>query len=1479
MYLFGKTRKLISWLLVAVMLIGMFPMGAFAVEAEDPTAPLAEPVAPETTAAPETTETPETEAPAQAEAPETEPPTEIVSEEAQSWPGGGYPGGGSSIYSHTFKHIDVRIQSARLAFTYTVYDIDGNVDPDASYTENVECNVTKVEYVVVNGTTYTGFSQSGTYEWRKTRNVSIQVNDSSTATIVCDLVSKDGSKTYNDVEISYGFAGIKAAAENCDGYRNGRYDGLDFDVAKIDSYTIHMEAVSIAGEKIWNDGDNQDGIRPKSITIHLLANGKVIDTKTVTAAEGWKYDFGRLPKTDQNGKEINYEIREVSVPGYTTSFDGNNIVNTHTPSFTSLCGSKTWDDNNNQDGKRPDSITIHLLANGKVVATKTVTASDNWRWSFTELPKYACGKAIVYTIREDPVDGYTTSYCGYDVKNTRIPEKTCITICKRWEDANDQDGKRPDSVTVKLLANGADTGKTLTLTAPRWSGAFSGLPKYENGVEIVYNVEEVPVPGYTTTYNGYTIINTHVPETTTVSGAKTWEDNNNQDGTRPESITIHLLANGKVVATKTVTEADGWAWSFENLPKYVCGKLITYSITEETVKDYTTTYNGYNVVNTHAPAKTSITVTKAWADGNDQDGIRPNDITVVLVKNGQPTEQTLVLSSGNSWTSSFTGLPVYENGTAIVYTIQELTVEGYTSAITGDASAGFTITNSHTPEVVKVEGSKTWIDNDNQDGKRPGSITIHLLANGEVADTITVTEADGWAWSFQNLPKNKDGQPITYSITEEAVEDYTATYNGYNVKNAYTPAETSVSVTKAWADSSNQDGIRPNTITVVLLANGEDTGKTLVLSSGNSWTGSFTGLPVYENGTAIVYTIQELTVEGYTSAITGDASAGFTITNSHTPEVVKVEGSKTWIDNDNQDGKRPGSITIHLLANGEVIDTITVTEADGWAWSFADLPKYEDGKQITYSITETAVEGYTAKYNGYDVTNTHTPAETSISVSKAWVDSNNQDGIRPNDITVELYAGGAATGKTLVLSSGNSWTGSFTGLPAYKDGKDITYTVKEADLAEGYTAVITGTAAEGYTITNTHTPETIAIEGAKTWDDSNDQDGKRPESITIHLLANGEVKQTITVTEADGWAWSFTDLPKYENGKEIVYSITEDTVEDYSTEYNGYNVVNTYAPAKTSVTVTKAWDDSNDQDGIRPGSITVVLLADGEETGEELSLSAGNNWTGSFTELDKYAAGVEIEYTVEEIAIDGYSTVIIGDAATGFTITNSHSTETVEVSGRKYWVDGDDRDGLRPDSITIHLLANGEVADTITVTEADGWAWRFVGLPKYENGVEIEYAISEDGVEDYKTSYNGYDVYNEHDPENINISVRKVWKDSDDADDKRPNSITVYLYADGKLVETVKITAADGWKHTFENLPRYADGEKIKYTIEEKDVDGYNTVISGSASDGFTITNSRTTSPKTGDNRNSLLWTGILLASACLFVVALVPFKKRRTTK
>lgn len=278
-------------------------------------------------------------------------------------------------------------------------------------------------------------------------------------------------------------------------------------------------------------------------------------------------------------------------------------------------------------------------------------------------------------------------------------------------------------------------------------------------------------------------------------------------------------------------------------------------------------------------------------------------------------------------------------------------------------------------EKTEISGKKTWNDNENQDGIRPESITIKLLANGNVIDTKKVTLQDGWKWTFTNLPKYANGEEIVYTIIEDKVEGYTATYENFDVENTYTPRKTSIDVIKVWEDSNNRDGIRPQNVTIKLLANCKDTGKTVELSKENNWKASFIDLDEYEEGNKINYTIEEVEVRGYKAEVTGNSIKGYTVTNIHTPEKTEVSGIKTWKDKNNQDGKRPESITIRLLADGVEVDSKTVSKKNDWKWTFENLDKFKDGKEIVYTITEDKVEGYTSEIKGYDVINTYIPTK------------------------------------------------------------------------------------------------------------------------------------------------------------------------------------------------------------------------------------------------------------------------------------------------------------------------------------------------------------------------------------------------------------------------------------------------------------------------------------------------------------------------
>ena len=364
--------------------------------------------------------------------------------------------------------------------------------------------------------------------------------------------------------------------------------------------TDKKAVTTVSGTKTWKDNDDQDGKRPDSIKVNLLANGKVVQSKTVKASDNWKYSFTNLPEFE-NGKKITYTVTEDAVAGYTSTVDGYNVTNSHTPATVKVSGTKTWKDNNNQDGIRPSSITVNLLANGQQVASKKVSASDNWQYSFDNLAAYANGQKITYTVTENAVAGYTSTVDGYNVTNSHTPATVKVSGTKTWKDNNNQDGIRPSSITVNLLANGRQVASKTVSASDNWQYSFDNLAAYANGQKITYTVTENAIAGYTSTVDGYNVTNSHTPATVKVSGTKTWKDNNNQDGIRPSSITVNLLANGRQVASKTVSASDNWQYSFDNLAAYANGKKITYTVTEDAVAGYTSTVDGYNITNTHNP--------------------------------------------------------------------------------------------------------------------------------------------------------------------------------------------------------------------------------------------------------------------------------------------------------------------------------------------------------------------------------------------------------------------------------------------------------------------------------------------------------------------------------------------------------------------------------------------------------------------------------------------------------------------------------------------------------------------------------------------------------------------------------------------------------------------------------------------------------------------------------------------------------------
>lgn len=252
------------------------------------------------------------------------------------------------------------------------------------------------------------------------------------------------------------------------------------------NHLLSLDTTTVSGTKTWEDYDNKFNTRPTSITVQLLQNGEVFQTKKVTPnKEGeWHYEFTDLPTTDESGQTYDYAIQETPVEGYTTKVNGYDLVNTYrNTETTEVSGIKTWNDNDNKFNTRPESITVKLMQNDKEIDDQIVKADKkgNWTYRFDKLPKYdAEGKAYTYTIQEGKVPDYTTKINGYNLVNTYTGPETPKTPSDPKKPQVPLSPKKPDTSKQseddnKNDANHATTEKRLPKTNERSSYEWSIL--------------------------------------------------------------------------------------------------------------------------------------------------------------------------------------------------------------------------------------------------------------------------------------------------------------------------------------------------------------------------------------------------------------------------------------------------------------------------------------------------------------------------------------------------------------------------------------------------------------------------------------------------------------------------------------------------------------------------------------------------------------------------------------------------------------------------------------------------------------------------------------------------------------------------------------------------------------------------------------------------------------------------------------------
>ncbi|QWG98754.1 Cna B-type domain-containing protein (plasmid) [Bacillus toyonensis] len=1167
-------------------------------------------------------------------------------------------------------------------------------------------------------------------------------------------------------------------------------DYLDFDSQAKVNFTVDANAqkgvklmipnkvktTSVSGTKTWNDNNATD--RPSSIQVELLQNGNSIKTQEVTAVNSWNYTFADLPAYDNDGNAYTYTIKEQPVAGYKSEVNGYNITNTK-DAKTSVSGTKTWKDGNATD--RPSSIQVDLLQNGNVIQTKEVTAANSWNYTFADLAQYDMnGVAYTYTVKEQPVVGYKSEVNGYNITNTKVA-KMIVEGTKKWKDGNATD--RPSSIQVDLLQNGNVIQTQEVTAANDWKYSFTNVESYDvNGSAYTYTVKERPVAGYKSEISGYDITNTKVGQTT-VEGTKTWKDGNATN--RPTTIKVDLLQNGQVVATQEISEATGWKYGFKDLAAYDAeGNAYKYEVKEQPVDGYKTEVNGYDITNTK-DAKTSVSGTKTWNDGNATD--RPSSIQIDLLQNGNIIQKQEV-TAANGWNYTFVDLAQYDaNGVAYTYTVKEKPVAGYKTEVNG-----YNITNTKVAKLT-VEGTKTWKDGNATD--RPTMIKVDLLQNGNVIKTQDVLAVIGWKYIFADLEAyDANGVAYQYEVKEHLVAGYKSEISGYDITNTKV-GQTTVEGTKTWKDGNATN--RPTTIKVDLLKNGKVI-DTKEVNAASEWKYAFTDLAAYDaEGNAYKYEVKEQPVDGYKSE-----AKGYDITNTKVAQTT-VEGTKTWKDGNATN--RPTTIKVDLLQNEKVIDTKEVSAASEWKYAFTDLAAYDaEGNVYKYEVKEQPVDGYKSEVHGYDITNTKV-AQTTVEGTKTWKDGNATN--RPTTIKVDLLQNGKVI-DTKEVSAAGEWKYAFTDLAAYDaEGNAYKYEVKEQPV-DGYKSEV-----HGYDITNTKVAQTT-VEGTKTWKDGNAT--SRPTTIKADLLQNGKVIDTKEVSAAGEWKYAFTDLAAYDaEGNAYKYEVKEQPVDGYKSEVHGYDITNTKV-AKLTVEGTKTWNDNNATD--RPSSIKVDLLQNGKVV-DTKEATAATKWKYAFADVEAYDAnGVAYKYEVKEQPVAGYQSDVHG-----YDITNTKVGQT-KLEGTKTWKDDNAKD--RPEMITVELLQNGTVIATQEVSKVTGWKYEFKDLAAYDTeGKAYKYEVKEQAVPGYESKVSGTDITNTKVGQ-TKVEGTKTWKDGNAKD--RPEIIKVDLLQNGKVVDTKEVTAATEWKYTFENLKAYdAEGKAYKYEIKEQAVPGYESKVSG----------------------------------------------------
>ena len=423
-----------------------------------------------------------------------------------------------------------------------------------------------------------------------------------------------------------------------------------------------------------------------------------------------------------------------------------------------------------------------------------------------------------------------------------------------------------------------------------------------------------------------------------------------------------------------------------------------------------------------------------------------------------------------------------------------------------------------------------------------------------------------------------------------------------------------------------------------------------------------------------------------------------------------------------------------------------------------------------------------------------------------------------------------------------------TSAPAGYEGSDKKLTLKGEVINNTKENLIHDVKAENNTDNDTSTyihdsdtfvnqkSEYIALK--KIWDDHDDVAKIRPTSITIKATHNttGEVK-TYTLTKENNWT-TFTDIKKDDKDN---WKFTEDVPQGYQSKdpvWDSKNYVVTFTnhhdvPEYVNINVQKVWEDGEDADGIRPASITVQLYQNGEKFRDPIVLNDSNNWsdTSTFQRLNKYdQAGEEINYEIKEESFDeltgnaktGYTdsyetnetTDANGDTTKNIIMTNTHTPDTIQKKVKKVWNDNGNKDGIRPKSVTVNLLADGKLEETFILSSENNWQAKSKLLPVKVNGKKINYTW-EEVKEDLITGESEIGYKPSYDTDTTDQDLTLITNFHDRTESKGSVTITKALdpgnlnmdVGNPSFTFTLSGTDVYGKKHSYEKQIKFTKAE------------------------------------------------------------------------